>query len=81
MPSDSAKIEITRPRLFTTGAVAVVNAYGMLLILPIFSSIIVVSVIKLSILTVLIPLWLLRRRLISCRSGSGIPTSRGWSVR
>jgi hypothetical protein len=56
MPSDSAKIEITRPRLFTTSAVAIVNAYGMLLILPIFSSIMVVSVIKLSILTVLIPL-------------------------
>jgi len=56
MPSDSAKIEITRPRLFTTGAVAVVNTYGLLLILPIFSSIIVVSVIKLSLLTVLIPL-------------------------
>ena len=56
MPSDSAKIEITRPRLFTTGAVAVVNAYGMLMIMPIFSAIIAVSVIKLSILTVLIPL-------------------------
>ena len=56
MSSDSAKIEITRPRLFTTGAVAVVNAYGLLMITPIFSSIIVVSVIKLSALTVLIPL-------------------------
>jgi hypothetical protein len=56
MPSDSARIEITRPRLFTIGAVAVVNAYGMVLVLPIFSSIIVVSVIKLSFLTVLIPL-------------------------
>lgn len=56
MPSDSSKIEITRPRLFTTSAVAVVNAYGMVLVLPIFSSIIVVSVIKLSFLTVLIPL-------------------------
>ena len=59
MPSDSAKIEITQPRLFTTGAVAVVNAYGILLITPIFSAIIVVSVIKLGVLTVLIPLLVL----------------------
>jgi hypothetical protein len=56
MPSDSAKIEITPPRRFTTGAVAVVNAYGLCLILPMFCSIILVSVIKLGILTVLIPL-------------------------
>ncbi len=56
MPLDSAKIEINPPRLFTGSAVAVVNAYGLLLVLPIFSSIVAVSVIKLSILTVLIPL-------------------------
>jgi hypothetical protein len=36
--------------------VAVVNAYGILLATPIFSSIIVVSVIKLGVLTILIPL-------------------------
>jgi hypothetical protein len=56
MPSDSAKFEITRPRLFTAGAVAVVNAYGVLMITPIFSAILAVSVIKLGVLTVLIPL-------------------------
>ena len=56
MQSESAKLEITQPRLFTAGAVAVVNAYGMLLATPIFLSIIAVSVIKLGILTVLIPL-------------------------
>jgi len=56
MQSESAKVEITQPRLFTAGAVAVVNAYGMLLATPIFLSIIAVSVIKLGILTVLIPL-------------------------
>lgn len=56
MPSDSAKFEIARPRLFTAGAVAVISAYGILMITPIFSAIIVVSVIKLGILTVLIPL-------------------------
>jgi hypothetical protein len=56
MPSDSAKCEITRPKLFTAGAVAAVNAYGVLMITPIFSAIIAVSVIKLSVLTVLLPL-------------------------
>ena len=56
MPADSAKIEITPPRRFTAGAVAVVSAYGLSLIMPIFLAIIAVSVIKLSIFTVLIPL-------------------------
>ena len=56
MHSDSARIEITQPRLFTAGAVAVVNAYGLALATPIFSSIIAVSVIKFCALTVLIPL-------------------------
>jgi hypothetical protein len=59
MPSNSAKFEITRPRLFTAGAVAVVNAYGILMITPMFSAIILVSVIKLGVLTVLIPLLVL----------------------
>ena len=56
MHSDSAKIEITEPRLFTIGAVAVVNAYGLALGTPIFLSIIVISVIKFGTLTVLLPL-------------------------
>jgi hypothetical protein len=56
MPSDSAKIEITQSKLFTAGAVVVVNAYGILMITPIFLAIIAVSVIKLGVLTVLIPL-------------------------
>ena len=56
MRSDSNRIQITQPSLFTSSAVVVVNAYGMLLVLLIFLSIILVSVIKLGILTVLIPL-------------------------
>ena len=56
MPSDSAEFEITPPRLFTAVAVAVVNAYGVLMITPIFLAIIAVSVIKLGVLTVLVPL-------------------------
>lgn len=56
MLADSARIEITRPRLFTTGAVIMVNAYGVLMIMPVFSAMLAVSVIKLGVLTLLIPL-------------------------
>ena len=56
MPSGSQRIEITEPRLFTSRAVAIVNAYGLVMCLPTFSAILVVSVIKLSALTALIPL-------------------------
>jgi len=55
MQPNAAKIEISEPRLFTAGAVAIVNAYGLLLVAPIFASILVVSVIKFGVLTVLIP--------------------------
>ena len=55
MQSNSATIEIAQPRLFTAGAVAVVNAYGILLATPLFIAILVVSVIQFGILTVLIP--------------------------
>src|ERR1035437_2559748 len=56
MHSNSATIEIAQPRLFTAGAVAVVSAYGILLAAPFFIAILVVSLIKFGILTVLIPL-------------------------
>ena len=81
MHSDSARIEIARPRLFTVGAVAVVNAYGVLLATPIFSSIIAVSVIKLGVLTVLIPLLAVAATAYLLPSGLGIRISPGWSDR
>ena len=56
MDSKAATIEIAQPRLFTVGAVAVVSAYGALLALPFFVSVLVVSVIRFSFLTALIPL-------------------------
>ena len=56
MQSNSVTIEIVQPKLFTTRAVAVVSAYGLLLAAPIFTSMLVVSVIGYGILTVLIPL-------------------------
>jgi hypothetical protein len=55
MQSNSATIEIAQPRLFTTGAVAVVSAYGILLVVPFFIAILIVSLIKFGLLTVLIP--------------------------
>ena len=56
MHSDPAKIEITRPKVFTGGAVAVVSAYGVLLAAPFCMSILVISVMKFGIQTALIPL-------------------------
>ena len=55
MQSNPVTIEIARPRLFTLGAVVTVNAYGLLLAAPLLVSILVVSLIKFGILTVLIP--------------------------
>jgi len=55
MQPNTAKIEISQPRLFTPSAVATVNAYGIVLIIPIFASILVVSLMKFGVLTVLIP--------------------------
>lgn len=56
MHSNSATIEIAPPMLFTAGAVVTVSAYGILLAAPFFAAILVVSLIKFGILTVLIPL-------------------------
>jgi hypothetical protein len=56
MASNPATIEVAQPRLFRAGAVAVVNAYGVLLVAPFVISVLVVSVTKFSLLTALIPL-------------------------
>ena len=56
MQTNSATIEIAKPRLFTAGAVAIVSAYGILLATPFLLSVLVISVIQFGILTVLIPL-------------------------
>lgn len=55
MPPSAPKIEISQPRLFTAGAVVTVNAYGIVLLTPIFASILAVSLMKFGFLTVLIP--------------------------
>ena len=56
MDSKTATIEVTQPKLFTAGAVAAVSAYGALLAVPFFVSVLVVSVSKFGLLTALIPL-------------------------
>jgi len=55
MSSNSPKIEIAQPRLFTLGAVLAVNAYGIFLALPVFFSALVVSVLPFGMYTVLLP--------------------------
>ena len=55
MHANSATIEIAEPKLFTMPAVVATNAYGLLLIAPLFLSILLVSLIKFGLLTVLIP--------------------------
>ncbi len=56
MQPSQATIEVTQPRRFTLGAVLVVSGYGLLLVLPLFVSILVVSLLKFGLLTVALPL-------------------------
>ncbi len=55
MPVLSTQLEITPSRRFATAAVLVLNAYGLLLVVPVLASMLVVSLLKLSALTFLIP--------------------------
>jgi hypothetical protein len=54
--SSVATIEIGQPRLFKLGAVLIVSAYGVLLVVPFVAALMLVSVLQLGILTILIPL-------------------------
>jgi hypothetical protein len=56
MQSTEPTIEIAQPRLFTLGAAVIVNAYGLLLVAPLFASILIVSVIPIGPLTLVIPI-------------------------
>ncbi len=55
MQSNSPTIQTTQPRLFTARAVAVVSAYGVLLLAPFILSVLAVSVMQFGVLTVVIP--------------------------
>jgi len=52
----AAKIEVGPPKLFTTAGVFVINAYGLLLIIPFLVSVLTISLLKFGVLTWLIPI-------------------------
>ena len=54
--ANKAQIEITRPRVFTGSAALVIYAYGILLAIPVFASILLVSLVRFGTPTFLIPL-------------------------
>lgn len=49
-------VEITSPKAFTPGAILIIAGCGVLLVAPVFVSLLAVTLIKMGILTVLIPL-------------------------
>jgi hypothetical protein len=55
VPVSAAKIEIGPPKLLTTASVFVINAYGLLLIIPFLVSVLAISLLKFGLLTWLIP--------------------------
>jgi hypothetical protein len=52
----SSAIQVRSPRHFTAGAVLVVSAYGLVLMLPVLVALLAVSVLPLGLLTWLVPL-------------------------
>lgn len=56
MQASSPTIEIVQPKRFTAAAVMIISAYGVLLLLPLFFAILLVSLLKFGLLTILIPL-------------------------
>lgn len=56
LPSSTAQIEITPPRIFTAASVFVVCAFGILLGLPLLIAVLGVSLMRPGILSLLIPL-------------------------
>ena len=55
MLSQAAQLEIAPPKRFTLGAILIVHAWNLLLVMPVFASLVIVSLMKLSVLTILIP--------------------------
>lgn len=52
---NTPEIEIAQPKLFKMGAVLIVSAYGLLLAVPIFAAMLIVSLLKIGIMTALVP--------------------------
>jgi len=55
MLSQAAQLEIAPPKRFTLGAILIVHAWNLLLVVPVFASLLIVSLMKLSVFTILIP--------------------------
>jgi hypothetical protein len=71
MTSTTAKIDIATPRHFNTGAVLALTAFGIFRFLLILIAILVVSVLKISLATVLIPALALAASVIFLPFGFG----------
>jgi hypothetical protein len=56
MEPRAATIEVNRPGLFDAKAVTIINGYGVLLATPVVVAILLVSLMRFSVLTVLLPL-------------------------
>lgn len=69
----AARIEITPPKLLTAGAVVAINAFGLLLMVPVLVSMLAVSVMKFSALTFLLPLVTIAAALYFLPFGFGNP--------
>jgi hypothetical protein len=56
-PVNAARLEQSTPKLLTSGAVLIVCAYGLLLMIPVLASLMVVSVLPMGPVTLLLPLF------------------------
>jgi hypothetical protein len=57
MTPTTAQFKVTPPRLLSSGAVLIISAYGLLLVIPVLAAILVVSLLQLSFLTIVLPLF------------------------
>ncbi len=55
MSIETTQIEICEPKRFSPGAILIIHAWNILLVIPVFAALLIVSLMKLSILTILIP--------------------------
>ncbi len=54
MPMETAQIEITPPKVLTAGALAITYAHGLLLAVPVFIAVLILTVLPLGVVTLLV---------------------------
>jgi hypothetical protein len=69
-------VEVASPKAFTSGAILVIAACGVLLVTPVLLSLLAVTVIKLGLMTVLIPLLTMAATAYFLPIGLGNPVVR-----